>query len=72
MERKDLREIYAARPAEMQAISGDLPLQPALLDKMLTTIDAADARAGQAQLAQRRHPEPAGAPASWRSWAAGC
>ena len=26
----------------MQAISGDLPLQPALLDKMLTTIDAAD------------------------------
>ena len=27
---------------EMQAISGDLPLQPALLDKMLTTIDAAD------------------------------
>lgn len=43
MERKDLREIYAARRAlEMQAISGDLPLQPALLDKMLTTIDAAD------------------------------
>ncbi|AXA73817.1 GntR family transcriptional regulator [Achromobacter insolitus] len=43
MERKDLREIYAARRAlELQAISGSLPLQPALLDKMLTAIDAAE------------------------------
>ncbi|QKH35755.1 GntR family transcriptional regulator [Achromobacter pestifer] len=43
MERKDLREIYAARRAlELQAIAGSLPLQPALLDKMLTAIDAAE------------------------------
>ncbi|MGO4331382.1 GntR family transcriptional regulator [Cupriavidus sp. 2TAF22] len=43
MERKDLREIYAARRAlELQAINGDLPLQPALLDKMLTAIHAAE------------------------------
>jgi DNA-binding GntR family transcriptional regulator len=43
MERKDLREIYAARRAlELQAIAGGLPLQPALLDKMHTAINAAE------------------------------
>lgn len=43
MERKDLRDIYAARRAlEMQAVSGDQPLKPALLDKMLAAIDAAE------------------------------
>ena len=43
MERKDLKEIYAARRAlELQAINGDLPLQPVLLDKMLAAINAAE------------------------------
>lgn len=43
MERKDLREIYAARSAlELRAISAtERPLRSALLDKMLASIDAA-------------------------------
>jgi len=43
MERKDLRAIYAARRAlELQAISGERALKPALLDKMLAANQAAE------------------------------